>query len=86
MKILGLVGSTRKAGRSGVHTLVTTVLENTGLAYELVHLRGKQISGCIACLGCTKDNVCKVQDDLSPLRDLICLLYTSDAADDLLTV
>jgi multimeric flavodoxin WrbA len=71
MKILGLVGSTRKEGRSGVHTLVTTVLENTGLAYDLIHLRGKQISGCIACLGCTKDNICKVQDDLEPLRDLI---------------
>ena len=23
-------------------------------------LRGKTISGCIACLGCVKDNVCKV--------------------------
>ena len=37
MKIPGLVGSTRKEGRSGVHTLVTTVLDNTVLAHELVH-------------------------------------------------
>jgi multimeric flavodoxin WrbA len=39
--------------------------------YELVSLRKKTISGCIACLGCVKDNVCKVEDDLTPLREKI---------------
>ncbi len=71
MKVLGIAGSTRKEGRSGVYKLVETVLESTGCDYELVHLKGKQISGCIACLGCVKDNVCKVEDDLAPLRDKI---------------
>ncbi len=71
MKVLGIAGSTRKGGQSGVYKLVETVLENTGCDYELVHLRGKQISGCIACLGCVKDNVCKVEDDLTPLREKI---------------
>lgn len=71
MKILGIAGSTRKEGRSGVYKLVQTVLEHTECEYELVHLKGKQISGCIACLGCVKDNVCKVEDDLAPLRDKI---------------
>lgn len=71
MKILGIAGSSRKAERSGVYHLVHTVLEHTGCEYELVHLRGKQISGCIACLGCVKDNICKVKDDLAPLRDKI---------------
>ncbi|MEJ2155444.1 MAG: flavodoxin family protein [Desulfobacteraceae bacterium] len=71
MKILGVAGSTRKEGQSGVYKLVETVLENTGCDYELVHLRGKQISGCIACLGCVKDNICKVEDDLTPLREKI---------------
>jgi multimeric flavodoxin WrbA len=50
---------------------VRTVLEACGCQYELVSLRGKNISGCIACLGCVEDNVCKVQDDLTPLRDQI---------------
>jgi multimeric flavodoxin WrbA len=50
---------------------VHTVLENTGCDYELVSLKGKQISGCIACLGCVADNICKVEDDLAPLRDKI---------------
>ncbi|MBU0767898.1 MAG: NAD(P)H-dependent oxidoreductase [Proteobacteria bacterium] len=59
MKILGIAGSTRKEKQSGVYTLVQTVLENTGCEYELISLKGKKISGCIACLGCVKDNICK---------------------------
>ena len=71
MKILGISGSPRKDSQSGVYKLVQTVLENTGINYELVSLRKKSISGCIACLGCVKDNVCKVEDDLTPLREKI---------------
>lgn len=71
MKILGISGSPRKQSQSGVYKLVETVLENSGVDYELVSLRGKAISGCIACLGCVKDNVCKVEDDLAPLREKI---------------
>ena len=71
MKILGIVGSTRKENVSGVHKLVQTVLANTECEYELVSLRGKKISGCIACLGCAKDNICKVEDDMTELRQKI---------------
>ncbi len=70
MKILGISGSPRKSETSGVNALVKTVLENTGMEYELFSLSGKkQIRGCIACLGCVQDNVCKIQDDLTPLWD-----------------
>ncbi|MDM8522402.1 flavodoxin family protein [Desulfococcaceae bacterium HSG8] len=71
MKVLGVSGSPRKEGVSGVHKLVKTVLENTGCEYELISLRGKKISGCIACLGCAKDNICKVKDDMTELREKI---------------
>ena len=71
MKILGISGSPRKDSRSGVRKLVQTVLDNTGCDFELVSLRGKTINGCIACLGCVKDNVCKVEDDLTGLRGKI---------------
>ncbi len=71
MKILGISGSCRKDETSGVYRLVQSVLENTGMEYELVSLRGKMISGCIACLGCVTDNVCKVKDDMESLRDKI---------------
>lgn len=69
MKVLGISGSPRKEGTSGVYKLVKTVVENTGCEYEVVSLRGKQIAGCIACLGCVEDNICKVKDDLGPLRE-----------------
>ena len=71
MIILGISGSPRKAETSGVSKLVKTVLEASGCDYEYVSLRGKKIGGCIACLQCVEDNVCKVQDDLTPLRDQI---------------
>ena len=71
MKILGISGSPRKEDQSGTLALVKTVLENSGCDYELISLRGKKISGCIACLGCVKDNVCKVDDDLTALRQKI---------------
>ena len=68
MKILGISGSQRDSESSGTHTLVKTVLENTGCEYELVSLRGKKIVGCSACLACVEDNICKVRDDMEPLR------------------
>lgn len=71
MKILGVIGSCRKEDESGVRQLVTTVLKNTGHEYDLVSLRGRKINGCIACLGCVKDTICKVKDDLEELRPLI---------------
>ncbi len=71
MKILGICGSPRKESQSGTHKLIQTVLENTGMDYDLISLRKKSISGCIACLGCVKDNICKVEDDLTPMRDKI---------------
>ena len=69
--VLGISGSPRKESKSGVHKLVETVLEATGVNYEFVSLRKMNIAGCIACLGCVKDNICKVEDDLQPLREKI---------------
>lgn len=71
MKILGITGSPRSTKQSGVNVLVNTVLKNTGIDYEVISLRGKQISGCIACLGCVQDNICKVDDDFAEMREAI---------------
>ena len=57
MMILGISGSPRKENKSGVHRLVQTVLETTGIEYEFVSLRKKNIAGCIACLGCVKEAI-----------------------------
>ena len=61
MKVLGISGSPRKSQTT--EGLVKTVLDATGLETELISLHGKKINGCICCLGCVEDNICKVQDD-----------------------
>ena len=70
MKVLGISGS----GRQGATTdlLVREVLAGVGAAEtEFISLAGKNIRPCIACLGCVKDNVCVLKDDLAEIRQRI---------------
>jgi len=69
MKVLGVSGSPRKD--KSTDRLVHEVLDAVGVETEFVSLAGKRIGPCIACLGCVKDNVCKVKDDMEQLRDKI---------------
>ncbi len=69
MKILGICGSGRDEKTSGCYKLVERVLKATEVEYELVSLRGKTIKGCTSCLGCVKDNVCVIKDDMTELRE-----------------
>ncbi len=71
MKILGISGSPREEKTSNCFRLTQRVLDNTNCDFELISLRGRNIHGCIACLGCVKDNICKVVDDMVPLREKI---------------
>jgi multimeric flavodoxin WrbA len=69
MKVLGVSGSPRKD--KSTDRLVQEVLGAVGVETEFISLAGKRIGPCIACLGCVKDNVCKVDDDMTQLRDKI---------------
>jgi multimeric flavodoxin WrbA len=71
MKILGISGSPRTELCSGSIKVVQKILESTGCEYELISLQGKNIGGCIACMACAGDNVCKVNDDMKTMRDKI---------------
>jgi multimeric flavodoxin WrbA len=71
MKILAISGSPRMEKRSSTLKLVKAVAENTGYEYDLVSLAGRKIQGCIGCMACADDNICKVKDDFAPLRDKI---------------
>jgi multimeric flavodoxin WrbA len=71
MKILGVSGSSRPDDVSATFKLVNIVLENTGIPYDVISLKGKKIAGCVSCLGCVSDNICKVQDDFSKIREKI---------------
>lgn len=42
---------------------VQVVLDATGEETRFVSLAGLRINGCVACLGCAADNVCKQADD-----------------------
>jgi multimeric flavodoxin WrbA len=77
--ILGINASGRKVIRNDQGILVKGVtdellkhiLKETGEPYEYVHLGGKTIKGCQACLRCASDNICKVQDDWAETRDMM---------------
>jgi len=69
MKVLGISGSPRKG--STTDQLVQEVLHGVEVETEFVSLAGKAIGPCVACLGCVKDNVCVVKDDLAELREKI---------------
>jgi len=69
MKVLGISGSPRKG--STTDQLVQEVLSGVECETEFISLAGKKIGPCIACLGCVKDNVCVLKDDLAPLRKKI---------------
>jgi multimeric flavodoxin WrbA len=69
MKVLGISGSPRKG--STTEQLVGEVLRGVECETEMISLAGKTIGPCIACLGCVKDNVCVLKDDLRDLRETI---------------
>ncbi len=63
--VLGISGSPRPHSITShaVKEILSDIQEDT----SYISLAGKQIGGCISCLGCTKDNVCVVQDDFQPI-------------------
>lgn len=69
MKVLGISGSPRKG--STTEQLVSEVLNEVHCDTELISLAGMNIGPCISCLGCVKDNVCVLKDDMASLRDKI---------------
>lgn len=64
-QVIGISGSPIK--NSNTDRLVQEVLKNTGLVTEFIKLAKLKVQPCIACLGCTKDNICKVNDDFQEI-------------------
>ncbi len=60
-QLIGLSGSPIR--NSNTDRLVQAVLSSSGLDTEFIKLSRHKVRPCIACLGCTADNVCKVKDD-----------------------
>lgn len=63
--VLGISASGRAEGIT--KEAVMAVLDASGEETRFVSLSGLAINGCIACLGCAGDNVCKQEDDWNPI-------------------
>lgn len=68
-QIIGISGS--PIANSNTDRLIKAVLDSSGLKTEFVKLSRLRVQPCIACLGCTKDNICKVQDDFQLLAEKV---------------
>lgn len=65
--ILGISGSPRLNGITA-HA-VKKILSDCEGETKYISLAGKKITGCISCLGCSKDNKCVVQDDFQEIAE-----------------
>ena len=68
-QIIGISGSPIK--NSNTDRLIQAVLESSGLSSEFIKLSKVNVRPCIACLGCKKDNICKVNDDFPQLAEKV---------------
>ncbi|MFZ0611575.1 MAG: flavodoxin family protein [Desulfobacterales bacterium] len=68
-QIIGISGSPIK--NSNTDRLIQAVLDSSGLSAEFVKLSKITVRPCIACLGCKKDNLCKVKDDFPALAEKV---------------
>ncbi len=64
-QVLGISGS--PITNSNTDRLVKAVLGTSGLNTELVKLSELNVRGCVGCLRCAGDNLCKQMDDFSGL-------------------
>ncbi len=70
MKVLGILGSPRKEGNSGL--LLDKALEGArcaGAGTEKICLGDLNFKGCISCAGCEKTGKCVLADDMAPIYD-----------------
>ncbi len=67
MNILAISGSGRINRMT--HQSIKALLKGCKDEVEIISLAGKQISGCIGCAVCAKDNVCKVKDDWNEIGE-----------------
>ncbi|MDD2319354.1 MAG: flavodoxin family protein [Geobacteraceae bacterium] len=68
-QVLGISGSPIK--NSNTDRVIQSILSNTDLSIEFIKLSELRVQPCIACLGCSKDNVCKVKDDFQELAEKV---------------
>ena len=69
MKAIGISSSGRKKAYSKI--IVKDILEASKVEYEMIHLAGLNIKGCLGCLKCAGTNKCVQKDDFQGVVDKI---------------
>jgi multimeric flavodoxin WrbA len=68
MKAIAITGSPRKKGNTEILAKCTLdAIKTEGLATELISLAELDIKPCIACMVCTEEERCPIEDDLLPI-------------------
>lgn len=69
MKVLAINGSPRKDGNTArMLGAVLTICKNSGCETELFQAGGREVRGCMACLGCRENkNACVIDDWMNEL-------------------
>jgi multimeric flavodoxin WrbA len=64
MKVVGIVGSTRRGGNTEILTqMALEAIKKEGIETELISLAGKRIAPCDGCRGCVETGKCHFKDD-----------------------
>ncbi len=69
MKAIGISSSGRENAYS--KKIVKDILEESGIAYQMIPLAKLNIKGCLGCLKCAGDNRCVQKDDFQGVVDRI---------------
>ncbi len=68
MKVVGIVGSTRRGGNTEILTRkALEAIQKEGIETELITLAGKKIAPCDGCRGCLETGKCYIKDDFDPI-------------------
>jgi len=68
MKVIGIVGSPRKHGNTEILTAhALKAIAEEKLDTELIRLAGLDLKPCNACMVCSKEERCSIEDDLFPI-------------------
>ena len=79
MKVVGFNGSSRKKGNTACSmNTVFAELEKAGIETEMIHVGKEKVQGCIACMGCAKNQneTCTLEDD--PVNEWIQKMKAAD--------
>ena len=71
MKVMLVNGSPHRHGCTNrALEEVATTLESEGIEAEIFWIGAKNVSGCMACMGCTRGNGCIIKDKVNEFRPL----------------